>query len=95
MIKSGDMLAIEVLDHLVITEETYISFADKGILDELKQSGRYELIDKEKGWLQEMKLEAEIDKKTKEIAKTMKAEGLDVDTIQRITKLKKSDIKKL
>jgi DNA repair protein RadC len=95
MIKSGDMLAIEVLDHLVITEKNYISFADQGILDELRKSGRYELIDKEKGWLQEMKLEAELDRKTKEIAKTMKAEGLDIETIQRITKLKKSEIKKL
>ncbi len=88
MIKSGNMLAIEVLDHLVITEESYISFADKGIMDELKQSGRYELVDKEKSWLQDMKLEAEL-------AKKMKEEGIDIDTIQRVTQLRKIDIKKL
>ncbi|SKC88867.1 JAB domain-containing protein [Ohtaekwangia koreensis] len=95
MIKSGDMLAIEVLDHLVITEETYISFADKGILDELKQSGRYELIDKEKGWLQEMKLEAEIDKRNKEIATNLKKAGVDIDTIKQATGLTKTEIKSL
>lgn len=95
MIKSGNMLAIEVLDHLVITEESYISFADKGIMDELKQSGRYELVDKEKSWLQDMKLEAERDKERKDMAKKMKEEGIDIDTIQRVTQLRKIDIKKL
>jgi DNA repair protein RadC len=95
MIKSGDMLAIEVLDHLVITEETYISFADKGILDELKQSGRYELIDKEKGWLQEMKIEAERDKERSAIATKLKKAGVDIDTIKQATGLTKAEIKRL
>jgi DNA repair protein RadC len=95
MIKSGNMLAVEVLDHLVITEDGYTSFVDIGVMDELRQSGRYELIDKEKGWLQEMKIEAELDKKIRELATKMKAEGIDIDTIQRVTKLRKIDIKKL
>lgn len=95
MIKSGNMLAIEVIDHLVITEEGYTSFVDIGIMDQLKQSGRYELIDKEKGWLQEMKMEAERDKERKDMAKKMKDEGIDIDTIQRVTQLRKIDIKKL
>ncbi|HEY9005174.1 MAG TPA: JAB domain-containing protein [Ohtaekwangia sp.] len=95
MIKSGNMLNIEVIDHLIITEDRYVSFADRGIINELKQSGRYELIDREKSWLQEMKIETELDKKTKELAMKMKAEGIDIDTIQRITKLRKTEIKKL
>jgi DNA repair protein RadC len=96
MIKSGNMLAVEVLDHLVITEESYTSFVDLGIMDELKQSGRYELIDKkEYSWAQEMKMEAERDKERKEMAKKMKEEGIDIEAIQRITKLRKIDIKKL
>jgi DNA repair protein RadC len=96
MIKSGNMLAVEVLDHLVITEESYTSFVDLGIMDELKQSGRYELIDKkEYSWAQEMKMEAERDKERKEMAKKMKDEGIDIGTIQRITQLRKIDIKKL
>lgn len=95
MIKSGDMLAIEVLDHLVITEKNYISFADQGILDELKQSGRYELIDKEKGWLQEMKLEAERDKERNAIATKLKKAGVNIDTIKQATGLTKTDIKRL
>ena len=96
MIKSGNMLAVEVLDHLVITEQSYTSFVDLGIMDELKQSGRYELIDKkEYSWAQEMKMEAEWEKKRKEMAKKMKDEGIDIDAIQRVTQLQKIDIKKL
>jgi DNA repair protein RadC len=95
MIKSGDMLAIEVLDHLVITEKNYISFADQGILDELKQSGRYELIDKEKGWLQEMKLEAEREKERYAIATKLKKAGVDIETIKQATGLKKAEINKI
>lgn len=96
MIKSGNMLAVEVIDHLVITEESYTSFTDIGIMDELKRSGRYELIDKkEYSWVQEMKMEAERDKERKEMAKKMKEEGIDIDTIQRVTRLRKIDIKKL
>ena len=75
MIKSGNMLAIEVLDHLVITENGYTSFVDIGVMDELRQSGRYELIDKEKGWLQEMKIEAEREKERHAIAANFKKAG--------------------
>jgi DNA repair protein RadC len=95
MIKSGNMLAIEVLDHLVITEDTYTSFEDKGIMNELKQSGRYELIDKEKGWLQEMKVEAEVAKKMNEVAANFKKLGVDIETIKKATGLTKAEIKKL
>jgi DNA repair protein RadC len=95
MIKSGNMLAIEVLDHLVITEDTYTSFEDKGIMNELKQSGRYELIDKEKGWLQEMKVEAEVAKKMNEVAANFKKLGVDIETIKKATGLTKAEIKRL
>ena len=95
MIKSGNMLAIEVLDHLVITENGYTSFVDIGIMDQLRQSGRYELIDKEKGWLQEMKLEAERDKRTREVAANLIKAGVDIETIKKATGLTKTDIKRL
>jgi DNA repair protein RadC len=95
MIKSGNMLAIEVLDHLVITEDGYTSFEDKGIMNELKQSGRYELIDKEKGWLQEMKVEAEVAKKMREVAISLKKANVDIEAIKNATGLTKAEIKRL
>lgn len=95
MIKSGNMLAIEVLDHLVITENGYTSFVDIGVMDELRQSGRYELIDKEKGWLQEMKIEAEREKERHAIAANFKKLGVDIETIKKATGLTKTEIKRL
>lgn len=89
------MLAIEVIDHLVITEDGYTSFVDIGIMDQLKQSGRYELIDKEKGWLQEMKMEAERDKERKEVALKMKKKGYSSDEIKELTGLSKTEINRL
>ena len=96
MIKSGNMLAVEVLDHLVITEESYTSFVDLGIMDELKQRGRYELIDKkEYSWAQEMKMEAERDKERREVALKMKKKGYSSDEIKELTGLSKTEINKL
>ncbi|MFD1000291.1 JAB domain-containing protein [Ohtaekwangia kribbensis] len=96
MIKSGNMLAVEVLDHLVITEESYTSFVDLGIMDELRQSGRYELIDKkEYSWAQEMKMEAEREKERYSIAANFKKLGVDIDTIKKATGLTKSEINRL
>jgi len=45
MIKVGELIGIEVLDHLIITEQGgYTSFNTAGILDELRRSQRWHLI---------------------------------------------------
>jgi len=36
MIKSGEILKIEIIDHFIITKEAYNSFADKDLIKELK-----------------------------------------------------------
>ncbi|MFZ6013236.1 MAG: JAB domain-containing protein [Bacteroidota bacterium] len=96
MLKAGAMLRIEVTDHLVITETEFTSFADEGIMEELKHSGKYELIDgRLKEQFIEMQVEAGKDKERRGIAKRMKAEGVDVAVIQKFTKLRKSEIQKL
>jgi DNA repair protein RadC len=96
MLKAGNMLNIEVIDHLIITEENYTSFLDQDIIQDLRENGRYELIDKkERTALNDIKVEAEKEKERKEMAKRMKKEGLSIEVIQKITKLKKSEINKL
>ena len=96
MLKSGAMLNIEVIDHLVITEEAYTSFADTGLLRELKHSGNYVIIEKDKkAQLDHLKREVEREQERLEMAKRMKKEGITVDIIQRITKLKKTVINRL
>ena len=41
LIQSGRILHTEVLDHLIITEKTYLSFRDTGLMGELEKSLKY------------------------------------------------------
>ncbi len=99
MLKVGELINIEIIDHLVISEESYSSFADKGLIEELKRSGPYEIIGPEKRKLEQWKIDTEKKKaekqKAMDIAKKMKAKGYDDDTIKELTGLAKSTIKKL
>ncbi|NOQ76117.1 MAG: DNA repair protein [Crocinitomix sp.] len=99
MYKVGQIIGIEVIDHLIITEDSYTSLADKNVFDIIKKSGRYKVIDKDLDDYLEMKREIELDLKLKEgkieIARKMKAKGMDADTIKEITGLTKWDIRKV
>lgn len=98
-LKSGKMLGIEVLDHLVITEKSYVSFAGLGIIEELKNSDLFEIVGPEYKEQQEREQRKERKKAEKEnsleIAKRMKVEGYDDATIKKLTGLSLSEIKKL
>ncbi len=91
MLKAGKLLQIDVLDHLVITETAYTSFADQGVMDELRKSGLFEIMGPEKQELEAFKLETERKRaekeKAKSIAKKMKAKGYDDATIKELTGL--------
>ena len=99
MIKVGNIIKIEVLEHLIISEKGFLSMVDQGIFDKLKKNGRYELIDKDLAEYKEMKLEIELElaekSKALEIAKSMKKDGLDIDLIKKHTGLTKWEIRKL
>ncbi|GHM99184.1 hypothetical protein WSM22_06740 [Cytophagales bacterium WSM2-2] len=95
MIKSGKMLNIDVIDHLVIAEVTYVSFKDNGIIEELHKSGLYELVERDKANLNEMKIEGAIRKSKVEMAVKMKKSGFTVDQIKEITGLPKREITRL
>ena len=99
MIKVGNIVKINVIEHLIISETSYTSFVDKGIFDQLKNNGRYELIDKDLAEYKEMKMEIELERKVKEekmeIAKKMKEKGMDADVIKEMTGLSKWDIRKV
>ena len=41
LIQVGKILAIDVIDHLIITEKTYNSFADTELLQKIEESTRY------------------------------------------------------
>ena len=99
MMKTGSLIKIDVIEHLIISETDYLSFVDNGIMDELKNTGKYELLDSEKvamrKWKEEQEREKAIEKNSLEIAKKMKDDGVDIEIIKKYTGLRKSDINKL
>ncbi|MEC3964547.1 JAB domain-containing protein [Flagellimonas halotolerans] len=91
MLKAGKLIKVEVLDHLVITETHYTSFADQGVMDELKKNGLFEIMGPERQELEQFKIDTEKKRAKKEnsleIAKKMKAKGYDDATIKELTGL--------
>ena len=99
MLKVGKLISIEVVDHLVITEESYISFEDKNIMDQLKKSGLFEIVEREKIELQQWKIDIERNQakheNSLEIARKLKAEGMNEKLIKKMTGLYMHEIRKL
>ncbi|AZJ34118.1 JAB domain-containing protein [Tenacibaculum singaporense] len=95
LIQVGIIVDTEVVDHLIISDKSYLSFEDTGLLDELKKSTKY--VPK---YVLEQRLKkeaAEIAEKKKaiEIAKAFKRSGLDNELIAKNTGLTIEEVKKL
>lgn len=99
LLKVGKLININVIEHLIITEESYTSFADDGIIDELKKSGLFEIVERDKAEIKQWQLKMEKDRGEHEgrlaIAKKMKKEGFDNDTIKKLTRLPIAEIREL
>ncbi len=106
LIQVGKFVNIPVLDHMIISDKEYYSFADSGVLAELEMSLKYVPVymQKQKA-LDEQREEftkatkiivekTERDKAT-EMARAMKQKGLDVDLIAEISGLSRSEVERL
>ncbi|MFK7749533.1 MAG: JAB domain-containing protein [Kordia sp.] len=97
LLKVGKMINIEVIDHLIITESGFTSFKDKGIMEDLRKSGLYEIQSRESDQMREMQLRYERKNAKHEgkldVARKMKEKGFDIDTIKELTGLYVRDIK--
>ncbi len=99
LIQVGNIMNVPILDHLIITESSYYSFANNGLLEELQASikyvpafilkERYEKVAKEKGKKEGQK------EKAKEMARMMKKKGMDIEIIMEISGLSKASINRL
>ena len=103
MIQVGKIVDIEVLDHLIISIDDYVSFDNIGLMDELAESTAWvpnyilkEPLQKhaEKEAEKIANREAKKEKQL-EIAKKMKEKGYDPDTIKELTGVAKKEIAKL
>jgi len=97
LLKVGKMINIDVIDHLIITESGFTSFKEKGIMEDLRKNGLYEIQDRESDQMKEMKIEYERKNAKREgkldVARKMKADGFDNQTIKKYTGLYIRDIK--
>ena len=95
LIQVGIIVNTHVIDHLIISDKSYLSFANTGLLQELEKSTKY--VPK---YVLEQRLKkeaAEIAEKNKaiEIAKSLKRKGIDTNTIADSTGLTIEEVKKL
>ena len=81
LIKAGERINIEVVDHLLITEKDFVSLSQKGILSRLKRA--------------KLPVLTEADQDQLALAIKMKSRGYDVEEIKEMTGLRKTTIAKL
>ena len=99
IIKVGEIINIEVVDHIIISETDHLSFQDMGIMDRLRASDTWRIIETDQVYMQEWKQKMEKERVKREqaieIGKRLKETGMEDDMIKKITKFKISDIRKL
>ena len=99
MIQACRLMEVPLLDHVIISEQSYFSFQEAGLLERLEGSNKYILpYDLEKmsfqgGW-EEGKAEG-IQQEKLEIAKQMLSKGLDIELICQMTGLSLENIEEL
>ena len=99
ILKVGEIINIEVLDHLIIAEKGYVSFADEGIMDDLRSSDTWR-VPGQPDSPEMIKLKEDIgriaeQKNTLTIAKNLKGVGVSLENIKEATGLSFAVIKKL
>jgi len=110
LIQVGRILNIKVIEHLIITPRSYLSFLDTGLLEELEKSLKwvppYQIIEQIR--LEEKKIQKEAVKmaadkalkrgekeKALEMAQRMVAKGYAIEEIVELSGLSKEEIEKL
>ncbi len=59
LIKVGRLLDVKVIDHLTVSEKEFRSLADEGIMEQLEQSGKFEVVDSVKPGLKQWRIQLE------------------------------------
>jgi len=91
LIQVGLIVNTPVLDHLIITTNSYMSFADTGLLEELRKSKKYVPMYKQIEELQqlaeELGMKKGVRKGVEAVAQRMKEKGISNDVIAEVTGL--------
>jgi len=99
LIQVGRIMHLPVLDHLIITEKSYYSFADSGLLAELEKSLKYvpafEIKQRYERAAEDLGKKKGRDAEKREMARAMKMKGYSVEEIMELTGLTQSVIARL
>jgi DNA repair protein RadC len=99
LLQVGKIIDVEVIDHLVISEKSYYSFEDNGLLEELKKSTRYvpdyQLKAAMKKEVETAAIQQGKQEEKKAIARQMKAQGYKPEEVAALTGLTVKSIEKL
>jgi DNA repair protein RadC len=95
LIQVGIIMKLPVLDHIIVTESGYYSFADTGLLKELSRSLKYVPGYMLRKRIEENAREDGKEERDKQIAKTMLAEGYTVQEIAKLTGLSAKELEQL
>ncbi len=95
LIQVGLILNVPVLDHLIISTESFYSFKDSGVLDKLVMSTKYVPHYRIKELAVEKAKLSHEKARSIEIAEALIRQGVDIEKIEIATGLSKSEIKKL
>jgi DNA repair protein RadC len=102
LIQVGRILNVPVIDHIIISINSYLSFVDTGLFEQLEQSLKWvpafeiaERIKKQEKIIREQAVLEEKEKAIKKVAKTALKKGLPVDVIAELTGLTPEEIAKI
>lgn len=91
----GKFLRLQVIDHLIISEDLHYSFAESGKLKEIIKSSTYDLTFKDAERISATKSKALKEEGKLETAKAMKKKGYSIEEITELTGLTKEQIRDL
>ncbi|WP_430402805.1 JAB domain-containing protein [Fluviicola sp.] len=81
LLKAGEIIEIDVIDHLIISEKEYFGFNEAGMIEELKNNGAYRIVERERADLEKWRLENEREKASKEANKETAKRLLALNTL--------------
>lgn len=95
LLQVGNILGIEVIDHLIISEKSYNSFNDTGLLTQIKQSTRYVPNYKQQEQIKKEQQKIGAQKEKISLAQQLKNKGFTIAQIIELTGITEEEAKKL
>ncbi len=95
LVQVGNILGIEVIDHLIISEKTFNSFSDTGLLKQIQESTRYLPNYKQIAQIKKEAANAAKQQEKKQIAQQLKEKGFTLSQIIELTGITEEEAKKL